>query len=88
MRKTRVIQNRRQVQEISLYFARVRYQSVLICSAVFFVKNESHVSGGGTLSPRPEGSIQHWQENHQKQEEAGKGYESPQGTAAVTAAES
>lgn len=51
-----------------------------------FDKNQSYFSGGGAISPGPEGEILHRQENHQKQEEAGKGDESPQGTAAVTAA--
>ena len=55
---------------------------------LLFDKNQSHLSGGGAVSPGPEGEILHRQENHQKQEEAGKGDESPQGTAAVTAAES
>lgn len=44
-----------------------------------------NVTAGGTISPRPEGEILHWQENLQKQEEAGKGHESPQGTPLVTA---
>lgn len=59
---------------------------VQICCAVF-VKNQSFLSGRGTFSPGPEGEILHWQENHQKQEEDGKGDESPQGTTVVTTAE-
>ena len=50
------------------------------------VKSTLYLPGGGTDSPRPEGEILHRQENHQKQEEAGKGDESPQGTTAVTTA--
>lgn len=44
-------------------------------------------SDGGTLSSRPEGEILHWQENQQKQEEDGKGHESPCGTSGVTCAQ-
>lgn len=50
-------------------------------------KNHSFLSDGGTISPGPEGEILYWQENHQKQEEAGKGDESPQGTTVVITAE-
>lgn len=49
------------------------------------MKNQSYLSDGGTLSPGPEGEILDWQENHEKQEEAGKGDESPEGSTAVTA---
>lgn len=55
---------------------------------LLFHKYNSFLSGGGAISPGPEGEILHRQENHQKQEEAGEGDESPQGTAAVTSAES
>lgn len=55
---------------------------------LLFHKYNSFLSGGGAISPGPEGEILHRQENHQKQEEAGEGDESPEGTAAVTAAES
>lgn len=64
------------IKDVPIYF-----QFVLV-----FDKNKSYFSGGGAISPGPEGEILHRQENHQKQEEAGKGDESPQGTAAVTAA--
>lgn len=49
-----------------------------------FVKYTFCLPDGGNNSPRSEGQILHWQENLQKQEEAGKGDESPQGTTDVT----
>lgn len=63
------------------------YECGLDLLCCFFVKNRSYLSDGGTVSPRPEGEILHRQEDHQKQEEDGKGDESPQGTTVVTTAE-
>lgn len=44
-------------------------------------------TGRGPNSSRPKGQILHRQENQQKQEEDGKGYESPRGTSSVTCAD-
>lgn len=69
--------------EASLCDAYIR-RTVLLLSCAVFVKNRSCLSDGGTISPGPEGEILDWQENQQKQEETGKGDESPQGSTAVT----
>lgn len=49
------------------------------------VKSLTFFSDRGTVGPWPEGEILHWQENHKKQEEAGKGHESPHGITVITA---
>lgn len=49
------------------------------------VKSPTFLSDRGAVGPGPEGEILHWQENHQKQEEAGKGHESPPGITVTTA---
>ncbi|CAF97166.1 unnamed protein product [Tetraodon nigroviridis] len=66
---------------------------ILVAALQFFLgkdedeKNDSDSdSEARTISSRPEDQILHWQENQQKQEEAGKGHESPRGTSGVTCA--